>query len=110
MLAAMQAIDAGGDMNDEVMRAHGVFVKDLRSQLENWQADFELLKDRADSVLKARRADFEDKLEKLATEHETDPVELRQVNDQVWEDLGDGVSEAVQALEDALERAGSRFD
>lgn len=97
-------------MNDEVMRARGVFVKDLRSQLENWQADFELLKTRADQALEARKEDFEDKLSRLATEHETDPVELRQVNDQVWEDLAAGVAEAVQALEAALERAGSRFD
>jgi DNA-binding transcriptional MerR regulator len=97
-------------MNDELMRAHGVFVKDLRSQLENWQSDFELLKQHADRALRARKEDFEDKLEKLATEHETDPVELRQVNDQVWQDLDAGVTEAVQVLEDALERAGSRFD
>ena len=97
-------------MTDEVMRARGVFVKDLRSQLENWQADFELLKTRADQALKARQEDFDDKLTRLAAEHDTDPVELRQVNDQVWQDLGDGVAAAVEVLEDALERAGSRFD
>lgn len=97
-------------MSDDAKQAQEDFVEELRARLEDWQADFERLKGRADKMLKNKQEDFEGKLDKLESKHETDPVELRKVNEQVWNDLSAGLEQALQALQDALEKADSRFE
>ena len=97
-------------MSDHAMQAQRDFIKELRGRLEDWQVDFERLKGRADKMLRHKQEAFEGKLEQMQSRHQTDPVELRQINEQVWEDLSAGLEQAVEALQNALEKADSRLE
>jgi hypothetical protein len=96
-------------MNDAT-HAQQEFIKELRDRLEQWQVDAERLNARAEHVLKGKQAHFEGKLEKLQSKHAVDAVELRQINEQVWQDLSAGLEQARQALQEALEQADSGFE
>jgi hypothetical protein len=100
----------GGGMSDAATEAEEDFVSELRARLEVWQADFERLQVRADRMLSKKREDFEGRLDKLQSRHDTDAVELQQINEQVWSDLSAGLVKAVEALQEALEKADSRLE
>jgi hypothetical protein len=94
------------------MNLKEVYAKKMQAQLDEWGAEIEVLKARADKVKADARVDYQKKIEELRLKKQAAGEKLatlRKAGDGAWEDLKTGVESAWDSLGKAVKAAASRF-
>lgn len=88
------------------------FVRKMHARLDQWNADIDALKAKADSAEADARAEYHKQLETLRTRRDdarSKLHELEAAGENAWEDLKAGVEMAWDAVSEAVRSATSRF-
>ena len=89
------------------------YEKKLKSQLDEWGADIDKLKAKADSAEGDAQLEYYKKIEELRSMQDDATKkldELKEVGDGAWEDLKAGLDSAWDSLSKSVKSAKSRFD
>lgn len=95
-----------------VMGMKESYEKKLQAQLDEWSAEIDQLKAKADKAGADAQIEYHRQVEELRSRQEEAKRklgELREAGDGAWEDLKAGAENARDALGSALESARSRF-
>lgn len=88
------------------------YEQKLRAQLDEWKAEIDRLKARADSAEAESQLEYYKQIEDLRTRQEAARVkleELENAGEDAWEDLKAGLENAWNELGEAVRTASSRF-
>lgn len=88
------------------------YEKKLQAQLDEWSADIDKLKAKADSAEADVQLEYYKQIEELRSMQETAVdklIELKDASDDAWEDLKAGIESAWDSLGNVLKSAASRF-
>ncbi|MEQ9530472.1 MAG: coiled coil domain-containing protein [Haliea sp.] len=88
------------------------YEKKLQSQLDEWRADIDKLKAKADSAEADVQLDYYKQIEELRSMQDAASeklVELKDASDDAWEDLKAGLDNAWHSLSISVKSASSRF-
>lgn len=88
------------------------YEKKLQAQLDEWSAEINKLKAKAEKAEAEAKIDYEKQIEELQAMQKTAYKkldELQKAGDAATEDLKTGVENAFKAFNDALKSATSRF-
>jgi uncharacterized coiled-coil DUF342 family protein len=88
------------------------YVQKLHAKLDEWNAEIDKLKAKADNAEAEFRIEYEKEIENLRKrrkEAEIKLTEVRQAGEGAWEDLKSGVQNAWDSMEKALKSAQSRL-
>lgn len=94
------------------MKQREVYLHKLQTQMDEWNAALDQLKDRAEQVEADAKADYDGQINDL--QHKQYIVqkkleELRQASDDAWESLKFDVEDASNRLGESVNLATSRF-
>ncbi|MCE2594391.1 coiled coil domain-containing protein [Motilimonas cestriensis] len=88
------------------------YQKKLQAQLDEWSAEIDKLKAKADHAEGDAQLEYYKEIEELRSMQETATkklTELKDAGDDAWEDLKAGIDSAWDSLSNAMKSAGSRF-
>ena len=88
-------------------------MQKLHQRIDEWNAEIDKLKDKADKVEAESRVEYHKYIEDLSEyrkEAEQKLAEIREAGEGAWEDLKSGVQSAWDSMEEALRAARSRFN
>ena len=88
------------------------YEKKLQAQLDEWGAEIDLLKAKADKAEADAQLDYYKQIEELRSIQEAAGeklAKLKEASDDAWEDLKAGIESAWDSLANALTSATSRF-
>ena len=88
------------------------YEQKIKAQLDEWSAEIDKLKAKADSAEGDVQLEYYKQIEELRTMQETASnklTELKDAGDDAWEDLKAGIDSAWDSLGNALKSASSRF-
>jgi len=88
------------------------YAKKMQGQLDEWGAEIDVLKARADKAKAEAQVDFHKKIEELRFKKQAAGEKLatlRKAGDGAWEDLKTGVESAWESLGKAVKAAAARF-
>ncbi|MFC3285976.1 coiled coil domain-containing protein [Litchfieldella rifensis] len=94
------------------MRNREAYEQKLQAKLDEWQAEVDKLKARAQGAQADARIEYQeeiDRLESYRDEARQKLAELREASDDAWEDLKDGAERAWDSASEAFKSARSRF-
>jgi len=94
------------------MSAKEAYEQKLQARLDEWKAEIDKLKAKADGGEADARLRYEkeiDNLQKKQAEAREKLEELRKAGDDAWEDLKAGMENVWSSLEDAIGKATARF-
>ena len=89
------------------------YVQKLHAKLDEWNAEIDRLKARADKAEAESRIEYQNQIQYLQQrrrEAEKKIDELRGAGEGAWEDLKAGVQLAWNSMEEAVKSARSKFD
>lgn len=89
------------------------YVETLKAQLEQWNAQIDLLEARAKATRAEAQKTFEDQVGVLRSERDKLNErlrDLRQASEDAWGDMQSGVDQAFDSFKESVKRAMSRFD
>lgn len=89
-----------------------LYQQKLQAQLDEWSADIDKLKARADKADADVKLEYYEQIERLREKQATAKDKLGKLiaaSDDAWEDLKTGTESAWHALGDAVSNASSRF-
>lgn len=88
------------------------YQKKLQAELDEWNAEIEQLKAKADKTEAESQLEYYKKIEELRTmqdEARSKLTELEQASDKAWEDVKAGLDSAWDSLRNAMRSARERF-
>jgi chromosome segregation ATPase len=88
------------------------YEKKLQSELDQWSAEIDKLKARADAAEADAQLEYYRQIEELRSKEEAATKkleELRQASDNAWEDLKAGIDSAWDSLGSSIKSATTRF-
>lgn len=88
------------------------YEQKLQAKLDEWSADIDKLKAKADSAEADLQLEYYKKIEELRSMQETAAdklIELKDAGDDTWEDIKAGVESTWDSLGNALNSFASRF-
>lgn len=88
------------------------YAKRVQAQLDEWDADIQKLKAKADKASADAEIEYQKQIDKLKRQREKAGhrlSELKAAGSDAWEDLKDGVESATRALSEAIDSSASRF-
>ena len=88
------------------------YQQKLQAQLDQWNADIDKLKAKADKVDADIKLEYYEQIEDLRVKQQAardSLANLMSASDDAWEDLKAGVESAWFTLGEAIERAATRF-
>jgi len=94
------------------MTDKGAYVKKLDAKLDEWNAEIDRLKAKAEMAEAESRLEYQKEIENLQkrrSEAEEKLADLRQAGEGAWEDLKSGVQSAWNSMEDAVKAVRSKF-
>jgi len=94
------------------MSVKEAYEQKLQARLDEWKAEIDKLKAKADGGEADARLRYEkeiDNLQKKQAEAREKLEELRKAGDDAWEDLKAGMENVWSSLEDAIGKATARF-
>jgi len=94
------------------MSMKDAYEQKLQAQLDEWGAEIDKLKAKADNAEADVQLEYYKKIEELRSMQESATnklAELRDAGDGAWEDLKAGIDSAWDSLGNALKSAASRF-
>lgn len=89
------------------------YEQKLQAQLDEWSAEIDKLKAKADGAKADGKLEYYEKIEELRSMQEVASkklIELKNASDDAWEDLKAGIDSAWDSLGNALKSASSRFE
>lgn len=96
----------------KTMSTKQAYEQKLQSKLDEWSAQMDVLKAKADGVEAEARIEYEKQIEDLKVrkaQASEKLAELKDASEDAWEDLKAGLDMAWDSLSDAFESAMSRF-
>lgn len=84
----------------------------LQAQLDQWSAEIDKLKARADEADADIKLEYYEQIEDMKVKQQaaTDKLaDIMSASDDAWEDLKDGVESAWSSLDEAIEKAAGKF-
>jgi uncharacterized protein YlxW (UPF0749 family) len=97
---------------EKIMSLKEEYVKKLQAQLNEWSAEINTLKAKADSAHADAQIEYYKQVEELRSMQNTVArklTELEDAGDDAWEELKAGIDSAWDTLHDALKSAASKF-
>lgn len=97
---------------DQIMSAKDAYVQKLHAKLDEWSAQIDKMKAKADQAEADSRIEYNKRivvLQEKRSETKQKIEALRKAGAGAWEDLKSGVQLAVESMEQALDSARSRF-
>jgi len=94
------------------MSMKDAYEQKLQAQLDEWGAEINKLKAKADNAEADAQLEYYKQIEELRSMQESASnklVELKEAGDDAWEDLKAGIDSAWDSLGNALKSAASRF-
>lgn len=94
------------------MSMKDAYEQKLQAQLDEWGAEIDKLKAKADNAEADAQLEYYKQIEELRSMQETATnklAELKDAGDDAWEDLKAGIDSAWDSLGNALKSATSRF-
>ena len=94
------------------MNMKEAYEQKLQAKLDEWGAEIDKLKAKADNAEADAQLEYYKRIEELRTMQESATnklAELRDAGDDAWEDLKAGIESAWDSLGSALKSASSRF-
>lgn len=88
------------------------YEKKLQAQFDEWGAEIDKLKAKADKAEADAQLEYYKEIEELRTKQEIASkklAELKEAGEDAWEDLKAGIESAWDSLGNALKSAASRF-
>lgn len=88
------------------------YEKKLQAKLDEWSADIDKLKARADSAEADIQLKYYKKIEELRSQQDAARIKLEELkgsSDDAWEDLKAGIDSAWDSLSSSIKSAASRF-
>jgi hypothetical protein len=88
------------------------YEKKLQAQLDEWSADIDKLKAKADAAAADEQLEYYKQIEQLQSMKDTANkklTELKKAGDDAWEDIKVGIDSASDSLGSAFKSATSRF-
>lgn len=88
------------------------FVRKMHARLDQWNADIDALKAKADRAEAGARAEYHKQLDALRSKRDdarSKLHELESAGENAWEDLKAGVELAWDSVSEAVRSAASRF-
>lgn len=88
------------------------YVEKLKSQLDVWSADIDVLEAKAKKVDAELKVKYDEQLALLRTKREEAKVKLHEIQDsagEAWEELRKGGDEAWESIKHALAEARKKF-
>jgi uncharacterized coiled-coil DUF342 family protein len=101
-----------GFMEEKNMSDKDAFVQKLHSKINEWNADIDKLKGKADEVKAKLRLEYEKEIENLQQrrqEVEERLTKVRHAGEDGWQELKAGAQNAWDAMEEALRSARSKL-
>jgi hypothetical protein len=95
-----------------IMSMKDAYEQKLQAQLDEWSAEIEKLKAKADNAEADTQLEYYKQIEKIRSMQESASnklVELKDAGDDAWEDLKAGLDSAWDSLGSAVKSAASRF-
>lgn len=89
-----------------------VYVQKLHAKLDEWNAEIDKLKAKADMAEAEKRVEYQKQIENLQKrrkEAEKKVAEVREAGEGAWEDLKSGVQNAWDSMTEEIKLAQSRF-
>ena len=89
-----------------------IYQKKLQAQLDEWSAEIDILKAKADKAKADAQLEYYKEIEELRSMQEAASsklAELKDASDDAWEDLKAGMDSAWNSIGNALKSATSRF-
>ena len=97
---------------EKTMSMKEAYEKKLQAKLDEWGAEIDKLKAKADGLEADAQLEYYKQIEELRSMQESAHnklAELRAAGDDAWEDLKAGIESAWDSLGNALKLAASRF-
>jgi uncharacterized coiled-coil DUF342 family protein len=94
------------------MKTKEDYVQKLHAKIDEWNADIDRLKAKADQVEVDAKIEYQEQIQTLKSkrdEIETKISELSRSGEKAWEDLKAGVDLAWEAMNEAIKSAASRL-
>lgn len=88
------------------------YEKKLQAQLDEWSAQIDKLKAKAEGAQADKKIEYYEEIDKLKSMKENTNkkfIEIKNASDDAWEDLKIGMDSAWNSLSDAFDSASSRF-
>ncbi|MDN3521877.1 coiled coil domain-containing protein [Halomonas ramblicola] len=88
------------------------YEQKLQAKLDEWQAEVDKLKARAQGAQADARIEYQEEIDRLEShrdEARQKLAELREASDDAWEDVKDGVERAWDSVSESFKSARSRF-
>lgn len=95
-----------------IMSKKQAYEKKLQAQLDEWNADIDKLKAKADAATADKQLEYYKKIEELQSMQDNANkklTELKKAGDDAWEDIKVGIDSAWDSLGSAFKSATSRF-
>lgn len=94
------------------MKNKEAYIQKLHTKIDEWNADINRLKAKADQVEADSKIEYEKQIQALKSkrdEIEKKVSEISRAGENAWEDLKAGVDLAWEAMSEAIKSATSRF-
>lgn len=94
------------------MNLKEAYEKKMQARLDEWSAEIDVLKAKADTAKADARVEYYKQVEELKIKKQAAKAklaELRKAGDGAWEDLKTGLESAWDSMEKAVKSAASRF-
>jgi len=94
------------------MSTKEAYEKKLQAQLDEWGAEIDKLKAKADSAEADAQLEYQRKVDELRSMRESASAklaELKAAGEDAWEEMKDGIDRAWNSLDTALKSAVSKF-
>ncbi len=88
------------------------YVKKMHAKLDEWNAEIDKLKAKADQAEAESRIEYQKQIEDLQDkrrEAERKMSQVKKAGEGAWEDLKSGVQDAWDAMDEAVKSARSKF-
>ncbi|OOV88367.1 coiled coil domain-containing protein [Oceanospirillum linum] len=88
------------------------YQQKVEAQLDEWKADIDKLKSKADQANASAQVEYYEQIEQLKTKQEAVSSkfeELRNSSDDAWSDVKSGLELAKESLSEAMDSASKRF-
>ncbi len=94
------------------MKTKEAYIQKLHAKIDEWNADIDRLKAKADQVEADAKIEYQEQIQTLKSkrdEIETKISELSRSGEEAWKDLKAGVDLAWEAMNEAIKSAASRL-